>query len=37
MEPIHTVKLGVCRNMRQECFRSFRKLSMPDLDEKYHE
>lgn len=28
------VNPGAWRNMRQECFRSFRKLSMLDLDEK---
>ena len=28
------VKPGVCRNMRMECFRSLKKASMPDLDER---
>src|SRR5262249_61711414 len=31
------VKLGVCRNMRTECCRYFRKVSIRYLSEKYHE
>jgi hypothetical protein len=30
------VKPGVWRNMRAECFRSFRKASITYLDERYH-